>query len=64
MSTAYAQMVEIACGRFQPVGNVTDGVATGELAEYHANELTPCVVTLAVFVRSGFADDFSDFLSG
>ncbi len=50
-------MVEIACRRFQTVGNIADGVAVGELTEYHAYQLAPCVITLAMLVRAGLADD-------
>ena len=53
-------MIEIARGGFQPVGNVTHGVAVGKLAEHHADQLTPRVITLAVLVRFGLADYFSD----
>lgn len=57
-------MIEIARGGFQPVGNVTHGVAVGKLAEHHADQLTPRVITLAVLVRFGLADYFSDCLPG
>ncbi len=50
-------MVEIACRRLQTVGYIADGVAVGELIEYHAYQLAPCVITLAMLVRAGLADD-------
>ena len=57
-------MIEIAGRRFQTVGNVPHGVTVGKLAEHHADQLTPRVVTLAVFVCSGLTYDFSDCLPG
>ena len=53
-------MIEIAGGGFQSIGNISHGVAVGKLAEHHADQRTPCVITLAVLVCSGIADDFSD----
>ncbi len=55
-------MVEIACRRLQTVGYIADGVAVGELIEYHAYQLAPCVITLAMLIRISLTDNrFNDF---
>ena len=45
---------------FQPVGNITGGVAARELNENHADELAPCVISFAMFVGPCCPNDFSD----
>ena len=58
--TADAQVVQVARGRPQTVGYVTDRVALGKLAEHHADELAPRVITLAVLVGACCPNYFSD----
>ena len=45
-------MVQIAIVRMQIATYLTQGCAVGELTEYHAHKLTPCVKPLGMFVRS------------
>ena len=45
---------------FQPVGNITDRVAAGELTENHADELAPRVISFAMLVGPCCPNDFSD----
>lgn len=63
-STADTQMVQVARGRFQAVGDVPNRITPGELAENHADELTPRVIALAVLVRACCPNNFSDGFFG
>ena len=45
-------MIQIAIVGMQTATYLTQGCAVGELTEYHAHKVTPCVKTLGVFVRS------------
>lgn len=51
-------------GRFQAVGDVSHRITPGELAENHADELTPRVIALAVLVRACCPDNSSDGFFG
>ena len=51
-SAENTQMIQVAIGGVQTVTYLTQGYAVGELTEYHAHKVTPCVKTLAMFVRS------------
>jgi hypothetical protein len=44
---------------FQPVGNITGGVAARELTENHADELAPRVISFAMLVSPCCPNDFS-----
>ena len=57
-------MIKVAGSRFQPVGDVSHGIAPGKLAEYHADELAPSAVAFAVFVRFRLSDDSLDLFFG
>ena len=57
-------MVKVPGSRFQPVGDVSHGIAPGKLTEYHADELAPGVVALTVIVRSRLFDDSPNLFFG
>ena len=44
-------MIQVAIGGVQTVTYLTQGYAVGELTEYHAHKVAPCVKALGLFVR-------------